>query len=270
MRENNSGSLIKITLIIAAVAAVSVFTPVRDTAPVSAVRNVLFRAIYPIQYISFKTVSFFSYAGKSLISLRGAQKENERLKKELAAQRIVTDLFTELIGENRRLKGLVGFKDRNQYGLRLVPAEVISRSQSSWFKCVVVDKGTSEGIKQGKAVVSPKGLVGRVIEVYPHSCKVLLLIDENSYVSVSIPRSSEIGVMAGRGAQQPLLKYISSTSDVRDGDTAVTSGISDYFPKGIPVGRIRETRKKDLELFRDLTIEPEADFSDLRSVFIVR
>ncbi len=270
MRENNNSHLIKIILIIAAVAAVSVFTPVRDIPLVSSVRGVFFRVVYPVQYVSFKTVSIIAYAGKSLASLRGAQKENEALRTELATQKAITNLFFELAGENRRLRSLLGFKDRNQFGLKLIPGEIISRSQSSWFNCVTVDRGSVDGVRADKAVITPLGLVGRVIEVYPHSCKVLLIIDESSSVSVSVPRLSEIGVMAGRGAQAPLLKYISSTSDMHDGDIAVTSGISGYFPKGIPVGRIREVEKRDFDLFHNITIKTDVDFSNLQSVFIVR
>lgn len=270
MRDNSSGPLIRIVLVIAAVAALSVFTPVRDLPPVSAARALVFRIVYPVQFVSFKAFSSVRYAGSSLISLRNAQKENERLKRELATQTAVTNLFTELAGENRRLRSLAGFRNRNPYGFQLVPAEVIARSPSSWFSSLIVDKGSSDGVKEGKAVVSVRGLVGRVTEVYPHSSKVLLIIDESSSVSVLLPRISEIGVIAGVSAGAPQLKYISSTSDIRNGDIAVTSGISDYFPKGIPVGSVMEAEKKDFDLFHNISIKTEVDFSSLQSVFIVR
>jgi rod shape-determining protein MreC len=209
MHENSNGPLIRIALIIAAIAAVSVFTPVRDLPPVSAVRGIFFRVIYPVQYISFKTVSSVAYFGRSLISLRRAQNENGRLKQELETEKSITSVFVELIRENRRLRDQLGFRSENPYSFQLIPGEIISRSQSSWFSFVVVDRGSADGIKAGKAVVTPQGLAGKVVEVSPHSCKVLLIIDESSFVSVSVPRLSEIGVMAGRGAQDPSLKYIS-------------------------------------------------------------
>lgn len=270
MRENNSGPLIRIGLIIAAIAAVSVFTPVRDLPPVSAARGIFFSVIYPVQYISFKTVSAIAYFGRSLVTLRRAQNENDRLKKELETHKNIASVFTELVRENRRLRDLSGFRSKSRYDFQLIPGDIISRDQSSWFNCVVVDRGYTDGIKPGKAVIASQGLVGRVAEVFPHSCKVLLIIDESSSVSVSVPRLSEIGVMAGRGAQDPLLKYISSTSDIRDGDIVVTSGISDYFPKGIPVGKIHESGKSDFDLFRNISIKTEVNFSALQSVFIVR
>jgi rod shape-determining protein MreC len=270
MRDNKGGPLIRIFLVIAAVAALSVFTPVRDLPPVNAARALVFRIVYPVQFVSFKVFSSVRYAGSSLISLRNAQKENERLKRELATQTAVTNLFTELAGENRRLRALAGFRNKNIYGFHLIPGEVIARSPSSWFNSLIVDRGSEDGVREGKAVISESGLVGRVAEVYPHSCKVLLIIDENSSVSVLLPRISEIGVVAGRGPKAPQLKYISSTSEIRDGDIAVTSGISDYFPRGIPVGRVREAEKKDFDLFHNISIKTEVDLFGLQSVFIVR
>ncbi|MFA5104858.1 MAG: rod shape-determining protein MreC [Candidatus Margulisiibacteriota bacterium] len=270
MRENNNVPLIRIAIIIAAIAAISVFTPVRELPPVSAARGIFFRVIYPVQYIFFKTVSSVAYVGRSLTSLRSAQIENYRLKEELETQKSITNVFIDLVRDNLRLRDLAGFRSKSRYNFQLIPGEVISRSQSSWFNCIVVDRGSADGVKAGKAVVTSAGLVGRVVEVYPHSCNVLLIIDESSSVSVSVPRLSDIGVMTGRGANDPLLKYVSSTSDIRDGDTAVTSGISDYFPKGIPVGKVDKAGKNDFDLFHNVNIKTEVDFSALQSVFIVR
>ncbi len=270
MRDKNNGPLIRIAVIIAVITVVSVFTPVRDLPPVVAVQSAVFRVVYPVQFVFFKFFSFIGGAGRDLVSLRRAQKENERLRRELAVHRSVSGLFSELVKENGRLRSLAGFSARNTYGIQLIPAEVISRSPSSWFSSVVLDRGSSDGVKNGKAVVSPQGLIGRVVEVHPNSCKVLLILDENSSVSVMLPRISEIGVMAGRGGGDPQLKYISSTSDVRDGDIAVTSGTSDYYPRGIPVGRVSGREKKDFDLFHNIRIKTDVNFSDLGPVFIVK
>jgi rod shape-determining protein MreC len=148
-------------------------------------------------------------------------------------------------------------------------ARVISRSGSSWFNTVLIDKGHSEGIRTGMAVVSMQGLVGRTYEVAAHSSKVLLISDPDSSVSASIARSKALGVVNGNLSNVLEMKYIVSSSSVEAGDLIVTSGVSDIFPKGIPVGEVIKADKRDYDLFQYIELKTSADLSKLDKVFIL-
>jgi len=245
------------------------FTPLKNNPIVISGKNVVFRIIYPFQYIFYKGVVSVSNFTGNVIKLRSAQKENEKLREEVLIERSILNTFENLIRENETLRTQLNYS-RKTSRFALIPAEVVARSPSSFFNEVIIDKGKKDGVFIGKAVISESGLVGRITEVYPSSSKVRLLIDENSSVSVVIKRTNEIGVVSGNSYYLPKLKYISSTSDVRDGDMVITSGISDYFPKGIPVGYIKILPKKELELFYNIDLIPVVDFSKLRFVFVVR
>lgn len=270
MRDNNNGSLIKIFVFIVFLAVVSVFTPIKDLPPVAGTRDLAFRLVYPVQYLSYKVISGANYVIVSTLTLRKAQKQNEVLREKLKTEQIINDVFEALAKENRQMRSLIGFKRTNPFRLQLIPAEVISRSPSSWSRIVFIDAGSSRGVKVGKAVVAQQGLVGRVIEVFPNASKVLLITDENCSVSVSLKKNSDIGILNGRGALDPVIKYISSISNVSDGDFVVTSGISDYFPKGIPVGQVYEIGKRDFDLFQYIKVKTAVNFSDLQYLFVVR
>lgn len=245
-------------------------TPIKNSSLIVAGKNLLIRIVYPFQYVVYKSLTKCSDFAKNIITLRNAQKENERLRNELLMQRAITNSFIGLAEENVRLKKLLNFKNKSSFKYNLIAAEVIARSPSFWFNNVIIDKGENDGIKKNMAVINEDGLVGKVTEVYPNSSKVLLLIAEESSISVIISRTKEIGVVVGNGPNLPKLKYIFSTSNVVNGDFVETSGISEYFPKSIPVGKIKILPKKELELFYNIEIIPSVDFNSLRNVFVIK
>lgn len=270
MRGNSTGSIIKTIVLVAILVAVFTVPPVRDLPPVKAARGAAIFVVYPFQYIAYKGFTGTHYLIKSILTLRSAQKENDALRQKLYTERSINNVFEQLAAENKYLRSQLSFKRENPYHLGLLPAEVVARSPSSWFRIVEIDKGFRSGVRMGAAVLDSFGLVGRIVEVSNNSSKILLITDENSSVSVIVKRTSEIGVLLGGGSGNLVLKYIHSSSDIREGDLIVSSGISDFFPKGIPVGRVLSIGKKDYDLFQSITVKSIVDFSRLDSVFVVK
>ena len=152
-------------------------------------------------------------------------------------------------------------------GSRII-ARVFGRNPTAWFSTVLVDKGSSHGVRKGLPVVSSSGLAGHVVEVFPFSSKVLLLTDGNSKVGIVVQRSRVQGIVQGDNGGC-VLKYLDPTGDVRNGDLVVTSGNSFIYPKGLVVGHVTEVRSEPGNLFKFARVEPETKFERLEEVAII-
>ncbi len=202
------------------------------------------------------------------IWLIDAKDENTSLKKELNQLKELNNRYLEYQQENKRLRRLLEFKKESS--MMVVPAQIISKDSSSWFKTLLIDKGSDDAVKKNQAVVTHQGIVGRTIEATGNASKVLLLTDLNSSVAVLIQRNRAEGIMIGSEQEECRIKYLPRISDVKVGDVVITSGLGGIFPKGLRVGEITQIKKKDYGLFQDARLQPYVKFSELEEVLIVR
>jgi len=199
-----------------------------------------------------------------LVNLR---QENTALNKRLGALEIENQLLREKATENKRLKALLSFKKKFSY--KILPAEIIGRDPSSWFKTIIIDKGASAGVSRGCGVIIPKGVVGRVIEVAHNSAKVLLLHDVNSSVDAVVQRTRARGIVEGHGETTCKLSYVLKSEDLKPGDEIISSGLNGIFPKGVRLGEVSRIDKGKTGFFQVVELLPFVDFSKLSEVLIV-
>lgn len=269
MRQNKNGKPFVI-LAVFVICAVLINMPVFSQMPVlRTVREGSLFVLSPFIYAANSLVETPKNFIKDISALRRVQKENELLRDKISASSARLLYCEDLIKDNEDLRRLLQIKGKNPYNRSMAAAQVISRSGSSWFNTVLLDKGHKDGIRSGMAVVSSQGLVGRTIEVAPHASKVLLISDPDSSVSASVARSKVLGVVTGAMSNMLEMKYIISSSSVEAGDLIVTSGVSDIFPKGIPVGFVVKADKRDYDLFQHIQVKCSADLSKLDKVFIL-
>jgi rod shape-determining protein MreC len=135
---------------------------------------------------------------------------------------------------------------------------------------VTIDKGASDGVRRDMAVLSPLGVVGRVIdEPAAHAAKVQLIIDRNAGAGAFIDRTGAGGVVVGSEGDTPLrMEYVSNLSDVAVGDLVMTSGLDGIYPRGFVIGRI-EKAERGSGMYRLIAIRPSVDFSSLDTVLLV-
>ncbi|OGP66144.1 MAG: rod shape-determining protein MreC, partial [Deltaproteobacteria bacterium RBG_13_47_9] len=150
-----------------------------------------------------------------------------------------------------------------------IGAEVIGQDPSSWFKSVTIDKGERDGVKQGMAVVSPIGIIGRILKTAPHYATVLLITDYNSAVDSIVQRTRAKAIVEGKGENRCQLKYLLRTEEVAIGDAVVTSGLGGNFPKGLMVGEVKKVDKKGHGVFQYAELVPSVDFAQLEEVFVI-
>ena len=220
--------------------------------------SVVGEAVYPIERL------------KSLVRGCARDSEIERLRREVAALSLLRGDCERLGVENARLRRSLDYKAK--FPGVWEPAEVLSSGggAAAVRRSVRVDKGSLAGVKEGAAVVTPEGLVGRVSGVSPHTAEVALLADPSVRVSclVESPAGSVHGILAGGGSDRLLLKYLREGSALRAHSRVVTSGLGGLFPGGIEVGTLllvtNGVRGVEGEVL------PRVDYSTLEDVFIRR
>ncbi|GAB4563803.1 MAG: rod shape-determining protein MreC [Geothermobacteraceae bacterium] len=185
--------------------------------------------------------------------------ENRRLKARLAS-------MTEVELANERLRRLLGF--REHIDRPVLPAQVVGEDASSWFRTVVIDKGSEDGLRDGLPVVVAEGVVGRTFQTSAHATRVLLVTDASSAIAVLVQPTRTRAICRGRG-QRLVLDFTPRTDQVSVGDTVITSGMGGVFPKGIPIGTVTEVSRGDYGLFQGVTLEPSVDFSRLEEVLVL-
>jgi len=199
---------------------------------------------------------------------RRLREENKALKDRLA-QLIFQEknYYQRMVSTNERLGKMLEFQQKQP--CELLPVQVVAYAPRDYFKVFFLGKGKKEEIEKEMVVVNAQGLVGRIIEVYPHQAKVLTILDERSKVGVRNERTRDVAILQGMGKACEL-KYLLTRASVEVGDEIVTSGLGDLFPKGILVGRISRVKKNPNRLFQEVEVVPSVDFGKLEELFVIK
>lgn len=223
--------------------------------------------VVPLQSGVSRAVSPFRSAFQFVTSIGALSSRNQTLKEE--NQKLKTEVVSlrMMEKENKRLRRLVGFKEKT--GFTTVPAHVIGKSSSDWQAVIVLDKGRDDGVKKNMAVVVDAGLVGQVIDSSAKACRVQLITDQKSGVGIQIVSTSETGVLQGEISGQLRINYVSKDAKLKKGDQAVTSGLGGIFPKGIYVGKVKKVRQRPYGLFKEVEVESPVEFARLEEVLVV-
>lgn len=185
----------------------------------------------------------------------------------------------ELEIENTQLREQLGYLQGNpDFGLvgstvleqKADAASVVGQEPSGLGSYILIDQGRENGVAVGMPVVTPAGLVGRVIELGGRWSKVMLLIDPTSSVNVVIQSSRATGVLQGQVGGEIVIKYLPQGEIVKNGDLVLTSGIGGTFPKRLVVGQVVEVRHRDIDLFQEAVVKPSVDFNRLEFVLIIK
>jgi len=203
---------------------------------------------------------------QNYFALQQVQEQNERLKQQISALQIRLQQERSLAQQSQSLQKLLELKTATE--LSTTAANVIAGGASPEFRTITIDKGTSEGIRADMAVISPSGIVGRVIQPSPRAAKVQLLIDRNAAAGALVERTRAQGVVTGTGGDELRMDYVSGSSEVKAGDMVVTSGIDGIYPKGFVIGQIQSV-KRGAGQYSSIVIRPAVDFSTLEAVLIV-
>ena len=215
-------------------------------------------------------VSTLYFPAQRIVSAMGHYKsiaqENEQLKEENARLRQETFHAREGLQELARLHTLVRFDDKWDYPI--VTARVVGHNPGRFLTTMVINRGVEHGVKENMPVFSMNGLVGKISKSTTNHSRVQLLVDPNLKLSVMDRRTRVVGFLESMDGRR-LTAMIPTHAGVHTGDTLVTSGLGGIFPKGIPVGTVKEIRKSDLDVMCQMDVNPFQEFSILEEVFVM-
>lgn len=234
----------------------------------SAIKSGLSIAVGPALSAVSKPVDTIGGVFGGYIGLVNASKENKELKTELDELRMENTRLREYERENKRFKDLLGFIERKPN--TMIAARVTAEDLSNWFRCIIVDKGKKQGIRQKMPVITPKGIVGQTVEVDQWHSKIMIINDTNSSIDVSVDNKSTRGLLEGTGQNILKLKYVIKNDPVEIGDKLFTSGKDGIFPKGIPAGIVMTVDRKKAGIFADIDVMPYNNFKELDEVLIIK
>jgi len=229
----------------------------------------------------YQVISPFLTSGSSLekqiTSMRTGLKTLEELERDVATLRVenrslkaTNQALRDVEREVNRLRLALSYRERSVF--KLVPAEVVTRDASTWWRTITINRGRQDGIQGDMSVVTEEGLVGKTTTVSDSISVVLLVSDENCRVAANVEGTREQGIVSGErivGGLSPLLElnFLSKQANLQPGQKVYTSGVGGVFPAGLLVGAVREYRVRELDGQARLT--PAVDMTKLEDVFVV-
>jgi rod shape-determining protein MreC len=236
-------------------------------------KSLAYGIAYPFHFVGVKSITFVKDFLTSIRNNKYLKKELDQVRKLLEEYERTQYEFEEIKKENERLRRLIGIQSKLEY--ETVIAEVVAKSPQNFYKTLIVNRGKSSGITKYMPVVAyqdnMKCIVGKVIDVQAHSSRIQPLIEQSSYIGVMLKDTRYSGILAGQSpvSENCLFQYINRNTEIKYGDTVVTSGMGGVFPKGIMIGTVISVTKKRYGIFQEALVKPAIDFGRLEEVYII-
>lgn len=199
------------------------------------------------------------------VLLRDVRAENRALKDEIGRLRLANRFLKTELEMAERARALEMFRERTPS--RVLAARVIGTSSGLNSRVVFVDRGTTEGIRKGMAVLVPEGIVGKVVQAYPTASQVMLVTSQGFAAGVISQKNRVRGTLMGAGSSLCPVEYIQNEDKVEVGEWFYTTGDDRVFPRGLPVGMAKTV--KEGRGGKEVTIEPSGLRNGVDEVLIV-
>lgn len=156
-----------------------------------------------------------------------------------------------------------------------VNATVVNRNIGYWYNSLTIDKGSKNGVKKGDAVITPSGLIGKITNVSNFSSTVKLLTSDevSGKISIKIKSNEEYlyGLLIGYDSEYKIYKVegITNSNNIKEGDLVTTTGLTDYFPSGLLIGKVSRIVKDEYDLNSIVEVVPSVNFEDISIVTVL-
>lgn len=220
----------------------------------------------PLQRAASWSISAVGGGWKNYIDLRHTHAENEFLREQVQKLELQNRQLESRAAEADRLAGLLDFKQSHTDAPMLV-AQVIGASADLASRTIFINRGERDHLRRNLPVITPDGVIGKIVEVFPSSAQVLLINDQNSGVGALFAESRTHGVV--KGTSEPLLQleYVANDEKVKVGALIVTSGEDKIYPKDLPVGTVASVKQGNP--FQTITVQPVARLDRLEDVIVL-
>ncbi|MGN7476781.1 rod shape-determining protein MreC [Solibacillus silvestris] len=229
------------------------------------------------QSLVAKPANYITGIFSNIDSLLNTYEENQRLKMRLEDFAVLQAEVSTLKAENSSLRELASIEESLR-DFEPIQATVIARNPDQWEEKIILNKGTAHGVENNMAVMTSRGLIGKIVVATPYTSEVELLYTNNENYRVSAivigENNKEIhgSLIEGYDVERNelLLKRIDSKINIEVGSKVLSSGLGGIFPKGILIGEVTEVTTHDFGLTKMAYVKPAADFSMLEHVIIAK
>jgi rod shape-determining protein MreC len=223
---------------------------------------------YPIQLIAAAPAYVGGSIGDFFITRGTLRQDNEKLLAERQVLNAKVQQFDALEEENARLRRMLG--SAAQVADKALAAELIEVSSEPFTRKIVVAKGSRDGVYVGQSVIDAHGIMGQVTQVASLISRVTLITDAGHAIPVLDNRSGLRMLVFGTGDPDTLkVPYLTSASDIKEGDLLVSSGMGGTFPPGYPVAQVSKIVNDPNEAFLAVTAKPAAQLNHGKQVMLI-
>jgi rod shape-determining protein MreC len=224
--------------------------------------------LYPVSWIARLPESAILQLNQALTDRSHLLTENNRLRMLLLLQQQQLQASTEISHENDRLRMLLGVSARISQG-RLLVGFVKDHSPAPGRQILRLNKGSQDKVVVGTAVVDAYGLMGQILSTQFQASDVLLITDPMMQVPVRVVRTGARGILQGTGSDELQLKFLPTTSPIREGDMLETSGLDGRYLSGLPVAEVVNVKSQPGSIFWQISAQPVAKLSSSREVLLL-
>jgi rod shape-determining protein MreC len=223
-------------------------------------------AVSPFERAGSNGFGWIRNVWRHYFALQNTTKENEQLHRDNDALKLQIAQLQGKAAEADRLAALLNFR-QSHADVPMIGARVIGTSPGTASQTIELDRGERDGIRRNMGVITPDGVIGKVIEAYPNTSQVLLLTDKDSGVGAMLADSRIQSPVGGLGEPLLTMKYVPNDDTVNLGDRVITSGMDRIFPRDLPVGAIAEVKPGNP--FKQIRIKPAANLERLEEVIVL-
>ena len=222
--------------------------------------------LWPGEWVFDKSTDFWD----KYIYLVGLKEQNDLLSSQNDLMRLEIMTLREKADQAVRLQALLSFSPED--GWYVDGARVIAHRMgpSAALDTIILSKGSTSGVTADTPVLTPLGVVGRVVQPGFSSSKALLITDLNSRISVRGQLHRTTGLLVGNGAGEPLdIKYMKLNAPVSEGEILETSGLAGLYPPGLPVAKVISVERSDISLFLKVEAVPLVNMESMEEVLLL-
>jgi rod shape-determining protein MreC len=224
--------------------------------------------ISPMQRAGSWTTYSLEHGWGNYISLRHTRQDDEALRAELDRLKVRNAELEGRALEANRLAGILNFRQAHG-GVPMAAAHVIGGSPDSGSLVIYIDRGSRDGMRRDMGIITPDGVVGKILAVYPDTSQVLLIGDKESGVGALLADTRTQGVVRGSGRPELTMDYVTNDVKVSAGEAVLTSGQDRIFPKDLPVAIVAEVAPDKKTPFMQIRLKPAAHLDRLEEVLVL-
>jgi rod shape-determining protein MreC len=266
-RRGAGRPIVLAALVVVALVVTTVWYREGSDGPLHVTRRVLVAASQPFATAGtwiagpFRAVGgWASGLGVNSADYTALKEKNLKLEEQLAA-------LQEAKLENDRIRALVDFAAAQQ--LPTIGARIIGRPTDSRQRVILIDRGSSSGVKRGDTVIAAGGLVGQVIEVTSWNAQVRLVSDSSSGATALVQRTRVNGIVRGALDGPLMFEFVQPELAPVVGDVLVTSGLGGVYPKGIVVGDVTAVSAPQSDLYPTISVASRVDIDRIEEVLVL-